>query len=224
MSLLLLFSNSVNQFWTWGCRASQTSLPLIVFPLQVFKCVLASTAAERRSPCQISNFSVGFWFQLSPSAAKKRQLKDLKKTRARTDTHKQPCISSEPRALNNGDVKLEVLFSRYTCVGLALKRLTGKSKRQTEGENERGSTLKADAPKGGVLQRICCIKNSDDKVFTDRQMKKGELCINTRDNEAISTCCVLSWARSLTVTEPSPCGSVRRMAGDGAKFRQYLWK
>lgn len=80
MSLLLLFSNSVNQFWAWGCRASQTSLPLIAFPLQVFKCVLVSTAAERRSPCQISNFSVGFQFQLSPSAAKKRQLKDSKKT------------------------------------------------------------------------------------------------------------------------------------------------
>lgn len=147
----------------------------------MFKCVLASTAAEQRSPCQISNFSVGFWFQLSPSAAKKRQLKDSKNTRTHGYTH-TACIYSEPKALNNGDVKLEDLFSSYTCVGLALK--TGKSKRQT-GENEIGSTLKADAPKGSVLQRICCTKNSDDKVFTERQMKKGELCINTRDNEAI---------------------------------------
>lgn len=146
--------------------------------------------------------------------------------RARTDTHKQPCISSEPRALNSRDVKLEVLFSRYTCVGLALKRLTGKSKRQTEGENERDSTLKADAPKGGVLQRICSTKNSDDKVFTDRQTKKkGELCINTTDNEAIPTFCVLSRARSLTVTGPSPSGFVSR---NGWRWGQtktaYLWK
>lgn len=95
--------------------------------------------------------------------------------------------------MNNGDVKLEVLFSCYTCVGLALKRLTGKRKRQTEEEDKRGSTLKADAPKGSVLQRICCTKNSDDKVFIAKQTKKeGELCINTRDSKAIAVCCILT--------------------------------
>lgn len=94
--------------------------------------------------------------------------------RAGTNTHKLLYISSELRALNNGDVKLEVLFSCYTCVGLALKRLLGKSRRQTEGKNERGRALKADAPKGSVLQSICCTKNSDDKVFIDRHTKQKE--------------------------------------------------
>lgn len=103
--------------------------------------------------------------------------------------------------MNNGNVKLEVLFSCYTCVGLALKRLSGKIRRQTEGENERGSALKADAPKGSVLQSICCTKNSDDKVFIDRHTKQkgGGLCINTSDNESIPECCGFSPARSLVV-------------------------
>lgn len=45
--------------------------------------------------------------------------------------------------------------------------------------------MKADVPKGSVLQKNCCTKNYDEKVFIGRQ---EELCINIRDNEQIPTC------------------------------------
>lgn len=58
--------------------------------------------------------------------------------------------------------------------------------RQKERNRE---ALKADAPKGSVLQRICCTKNADEKVFTEEGRK---LCINMRGDELIHTCCVHS--------------------------------
>lgn len=39
--------------------------------------------------------------------------------------------------------------------------------KEIEGEKKRGKALKADVPKGNVLQRVCCSKNFDEKVFTD---------------------------------------------------------
>lgn len=33
--------------------------------------------------------------------------------------------------------------------------------------------MKADVPKGNVLQRICCTKNFDEKVFIDTKTEKN---------------------------------------------------
>lgn len=49
---------------------------------------------------------------------------------------------------------------------LSIKKIDGD--RQKERKRE---ALKADAPKGSVLQRICCTKNADEKVFTEEEMK-----------------------------------------------------
>lgn len=65
---------------------------------------------------------------------------------------------------------------------LSIKKIDGD--RQKEWKRE---ALKADAPKGSVLQRICCTKNADEKVFTEEGRK---LCINMRGDELIHTCCV----------------------------------
>lgn len=101
------------------------------------------------------------------------QLKDLDRctnTHTHVQRHTDSPASYALRALNNGNVKLGVLFSRYTCVGLALKRSTETDRRR---ERERGSALKADVPKGSVLQRICCTKNFDEKVFTDGEEREN---------------------------------------------------
>ena len=49
---------------------------------------------------------------------------------------------------------------------LSIKEIDGD--RQTE-RKKGGRALKADVPKGNVLQRICSTKNFDDKVFTGKK-------------------------------------------------------
>lgn len=49
---------------------------------------------------------------------------------------------------------------------LSIKKIDGE--RQKEPNRE---ALKADAPEGSVLQRLCCTKNADEKVFTGEERK-----------------------------------------------------